>query len=74
MRLVTATLIKRTTEDGLFEVFDHVPVGKKYKVDLDTLQIGSGFNTIKKQCWTREIVFTLDDEWFPVELLEFVRT
>jgi hypothetical protein len=72
LKLVTATLVKRTTEDGFFEVLDNVSIGKKYKVDLDTLQVAQGFNTNKKQPWEREIIFTDDGEWFPTEILDFI--
>lgn len=71
MRLVTATLIKLSSDDGLFEVLDEVPLGKKYRVDLDTVEIARGFNTDEMREWKREIIFTDDDQWFPTELLDF---
>ncbi len=36
-KLAKAKLIKRKTEDGFFEVFENVPLGKEYLVDLNTL-------------------------------------
>ena len=66
-----AKLIKRRTDDGLFEIEDHISLGKEYRIDLDTLQIGTGVNSEKEVWWEREIVFMNDTEWFPTELLDF---
>ena len=74
MKKVTATLIKLTTDDGLFEIWEDVPLGKKYQVDLDRLDYADGYNTIYDVPWKREIIFTTDGEWLPTEILDFDRT
>lgn len=68
-----ATLIKRTTDDGLVEIQDDVELGRLYTVDDRTIRLATGYNVVKKQEWTRLIVDVKEDEdvrWFPVELLK----
>lgn len=38
MRYVTATLIKHSSKDGLVNMWEHVPLGKQYEVDLDSIE------------------------------------
>lgn len=67
-----ATLIKRTTDDGLVEIQDNVEVGRQYLVDDSTIRIASGYNHVKKKTWTRLVIDVREDEnvrWFPTELL-----
>lgn len=71
--IITATLAKMTTDDGLFEMWEHIPLGKEYKIDSDTLKIMKGYNESHNVFWEREIVYTTDGEWFPTELLNFQR-
>lgn len=68
--LVKAKLIKRITDDECFEVFDDVPIGKEYIVDLDTIAKVGGYNVKKDVWWYREIIYTNEKRYFPVELLE----
>ena len=70
MKIVTATLVKSITDDGLVEIHDHVELGKKYEVDLDSISLAEGFNVDKGKYWQRLIVWTLTGEWLPVELLK----
>lgn len=74
--IATATLIKHTTDDGLVEMKDDIPLGKIYQVDLDTIRNGEGFNTVKKVKWEREVVDVLDGQhwkWMPTEILSIER-
>jgi hypothetical protein len=77
MRLVTAKLIKRATEDGLIVVDDHVPVGKEYTIDLDSMAVHQMWNYEKEQGHSKEIVAIVEDGkragWVPTEILEFER-
>ncbi len=72
MRIARAILIKRETADGLISVFEHVPLGKEYLVDLDTRRIAKGYNVPKKQIWEKEIIncYGVDGGWWPTEMLE----
>lgn len=70
MREAKAKLIKHTTADGLFEVFENIPIDKEYDIDLDSIEMGLGYNTEKHIFWERYIIYTLSGEWFPLELLE----
>lgn len=73
MRLVKAKLIKRKTDDGLFEIEDYVQLGKEYMVDVDSLFRGTGVHVPTGTVWEREVVFMENGEWFPLELLEILR-
>lgn len=74
MNIRQATLIKRVTADGLFEIFDHVPLGKSYHVDIDTRAVMDGLNTIQKKFWRREMILDVDEPggmgFLPTELLK----
>jgi len=70
MRVVKAKLIKRCTDDGLFEIEEDVPVGKEYLVDLDTMQMAQGHNYVKKVNWYKLIIFDVFGGWLPRELLQ----
>lgn len=70
MRVGKAILIKRKTDDGLFEIQDDVPLGREYLVNLDTRISGDGINTETGEFWRREIIFMVDGEWFPTEMLD----
>lgn len=77
MRRVEATLTKRATEDGLFETYDHVELGKRYVIDLDSRQEITFFNTEQRVEHTKEIVMCWDGEqWapFPTEMLDIADT
>ena len=74
MIIITATLIKTITDDGLLEMWENISLGKKYQIDLDSLEIAEGYNESHNVFWKREIVYTTDGEWLPTELLEFKRT
>ncbi len=69
-RLTTAKLIKLRTLDGLFEVEDHVQLGKEYTVDLASITVGEGINLEVGVRWSREIIYMEEGDWFPTELLE----
>jgi hypothetical protein len=38
-RYVTATLVRHSTRDGLVTMRDHIPIGKQYEVNLDSIEI-----------------------------------
>lgn len=73
MRLVIGKLIKRVSDDGFFEIEDHIPIGKEYLVDIDSIRKGKGFNIPKKMVWEKEIIDVVDESkmaWMPTEMLE----
>lgn len=68
MHLVTATLVVRTV-DGLGVIRDDVPLGKTYRVDLDSAQDCAWFNHGTQQ---RSLLCVRDvdnDGWLPLDLL-----
>lgn len=69
-RYVTATLIKRATEDGMVELKDDVPIGKTYEVDLDTISTYVIYNTVRAEHHMKEVIWTRDGGWFATEMLD----
>lgn len=71
MSLVKAKLIKRSTEDGDFEVFEFIPLGTPYMVDPTTRQMATTRNVERKSTpRRREVIKTENGRWFPTEMLE----
>lgn len=68
-RFVTAKLVKRTTDDGLVEVKDDVPLGREYQVDLDSIEILTLINKLKNKEHTKEVIWADNSRWIPTELL-----
>lgn len=68
--LTTATLVKRVTDNGLSEVNANVPLGRKYTIDLDTIQNVRAFNVDHNVFHDIQIVFVDNGRWFPLELLD----
>ena len=73
--IATAELAKRTTEDGLVEIEDHIPLGKTYKVDINSKRMAEGVNIVHNIKWEREVINVVDptgDWWMPTELLRIL--
>ena len=70
MKLVTARLIKRVTSDGLIEINDDVPIGRRYTVDADSRGSYNGYNYALRKSWNRELVWDRNGGWLPTELLD----
>jgi hypothetical protein len=75
-RWVTATLKRHSTKDGLVTVRDEVPLGKQYRVDLDSIRIEElGIDDIahididKHPSHKKELIETNDCGWLCTELL-----
>ena len=69
--VVIATLMKLKSADGLIEMEDHIPLGKKYTVNTATLRTVKLFNLDKKVSHEKDII----DVWptggyLVLELLE----
>jgi hypothetical protein len=70
MRIVEMKLVKRKTDDGMMEVHNSIPLGKTYKVDLDSLQKQRMYNTDYNQEHQKVMIRDLETGgWFPYELL-----
>ena len=68
-----AKLVKHKTIDGLMEIFEDIPLGKIYEVDLDSIEVVDGFNFEKDISWkNRKIISTINDGILPLELLEII--
>lgn len=71
-KIVKASLVKLKTKDGIMEMADHIPLFKKYRINLDTITMKKGVNIKTGQHWEREMVIDVETgEWFPTELLEW---
>jgi hypothetical protein len=70
MRLVTATLVKRTTEDGYFSINDNIELGKEYRVNLFSRRLLNFENLERGFKGKKEFIYGVDvKEWMPTELL-----
>jgi hypothetical protein len=82
-RYVTATLVRHSTDDGLVTMFEHIPIGKQYEVDLDSIEIATFHITddridhMKHPSHDKEIIWCKPEiidgvetnQWFCTELL-----
>jgi len=67
-----ARLVKKVTDDGLYEFKDDVALGQIYDVDVVHAQRFSLFNTEKQRLHEKVLVKDLDRPgWLPLECLEF---
>jgi hypothetical protein len=70
LKIVSATLRARATEDGLMEFQDDVPLGKVYQVDADTIEEVRMYNAEKGVEHTKVIIReSPSGNWLPLELL-----
>jgi hypothetical protein len=68
--LVKATLVKRTTAEGLVEFQADVPIGKVYLIDPTTQRVETMLN-VEKGCFhKKEVVSDRHGAWLPVECLQ----
>lgn len=73
--MVTAILVKRATEDGLVEFEDHVPLGRRYRVDLDSIVRAAPMTHDpdgKNISHRKDIIYTEDGGWLPLECLKLL--
>jgi len=71
--IVTAKLVKLVTDDKLAEVNPDVPLGKVYRVDINTRRRALMFNIMHRVEHEKEIVYAYPpgNGWLICELLEF---
>lgn len=75
MRIVTATLLRHSSCDGLVTMWEHVPLGKQYEVDLDTIEIEEfeitdpKANPAKHPTHRKEVIRCTDGQWLCTECL-----
>lgn len=77
----TARLVKLATDDGLFEVEDHVPLGREYEIISWPPREAAFYHVEKKEHHTKDIIYVRsvtgmgdyrDVGYFPIALLEIV--
>lgn len=76
LNVVPAKLVKLKTADGLVEFFEDTPLGKVYRVDLDTMRRVWMYNIARHIRHRKLIINSVDDDdigFIPVECLEFVK-
>ena len=72
MPIIKGKLIKRISDDGLIDVQDHVPLGKEYFIDSDTIRTYTLMNARLNKIHKKQLgVDIIEDDLFPIELLEF---
>lgn len=70
MNIVEATLIKHRTDDGLAGIKSNVPLGKTYKVDLDSIRTGQFINFDKFEMHEKQIIDDISGLYLFLDLLE----
>jgi hypothetical protein len=73
MRYVTATLVKHSTADGLVTMWEHIPLGKQYQVDLNSIRIAefdiTDENSVRFAKHRKEIIDCTDGQYLCTEVL-----
>lgn len=73
MKIAQMELIKRCTDDGLVEVNDDVPLGKRYLVDLDEIITTAFLHVPSNTPHVKQVIKVVgDDGYLPVELFKFI--
>jgi hypothetical protein len=70
--LIQAELVKRATADGLVEFEDDIPLGRVYLVEVDSHQVLMLLNDETGDCHMKEVIYTDEGVWLPVECLKLV--
>lgn len=67
---VPARLIALATADGMIEFEDGVPLGRIYRVDLQTRQPVTLYNLDRRCSHRKEMVRAENGYWLPIECLK----
>lgn len=70
--LIQVQLVKKATDDGLVEFEDDIPLGRVYLVELDSRRTVMLLNDDTGGAHLKDIIYTVDGAWLPVECLKFV--
>lgn len=71
MKIIIARLVKSKTDDGLWEMQDHIELGKAYFVDVDSIQVIKAFHKEKKIFHERKMILDIEvGKWIPLEFLD----
>ena len=76
--VVRAILEKLITDDGIIAFADHARLGQEYLVHLDSIRRGQTLvhyhegNGDEPVLHTKDIIFTVDGSWLPLECLRLV--
>lgn len=70
MAWTKATLIKRKTNDGFWEVEDNVPIGKEYMVDRKSIKVVKAYNIPSNVFHKAMVIKCSEGVLFPLELLK----
>jgi len=69
--IVKAKLIKLKTDDGFFELFEDVDLGKEYEVDTSTIGEYEWYNTVHDVKFKKLMIEDVNGGLLPLEVLEF---
>jgi len=71
--VVTGITVKRATDDGMFELEDHVELGKEYEFIWESITTMSGYNTEHKKYWFgRPMIISTNGGALPLEMIEIL--
>lgn len=74
MHVVEATLISRRSPMGGTEMQDNLLLGKKYRIDLDSIRLGTRLDLMTLTIMPEEIVVDVDaGAYIPTGVLAFPR-
>ena len=71
--IVSAKLIKLKTNDGFFELFEDIDLGKEYKVDTSTIGENEWYDTVHGVRFKKLMIEDVNGELLPLEVLKFNR-
>jgi len=71
--IVSAKLIKLKTNDGFFELFEDIDLGKEYKVDTSTIGEYEWYDTVHGVRFKKLMIEDVNGELLPLEVLKFNR-
>lgn len=70
MNIQTKTLVKLKSDDGLVEVYEDIPLRKKYRVDLDRIELQTFWHIEQEVKHQKYMVWDVEGQrYFPAELL-----
>lgn len=72
MRIVEATLVCHVSPMGGTVLWDDLPIGKRYRIDVDSIELGWRVYAGGRRRMREEMVFDVEEgQWLPTGVLSF---
>ena len=72
MTVVEATLVRHVSVMGGTEMQDDLPIGRRYRIDIDSIKLGWRVYAGGRRRTREEIVFDVEErQWLPTGVLSF---